>query len=88
MVPMLVAMVIIIYLFFIRPESKRKKEKEALLSSVKVKDRVATIGGLLGTVAEIEGDEIVLVVDNKKDVKVRYRRSAIDTVLSQPEEKK
>jgi preprotein translocase subunit YajC len=73
-------LMIIFWLFFIRPESKRRKEKEQLLGGVKAKDRVVTIGGLYGTVVDVEGDEIVLLVDPKKDVKLRFRRSAIDTV--------
>jgi len=73
-------LMIIFWLFFIRPESKRRKEKERLLGGVKAKDKVITIGGLHGTVVEIEGDEIVLLVDAKKDVKMRFRRNAIDSV--------
>ncbi len=78
---------IIFYLFFIRPQSKERKKKEELLSSVKVKDKVVTIGGLHGVVVEVEGDEVVLLVDPKKDVKMRFRRSAIGEVFNQEEKK-
>lgn len=84
---MIGAMIVIFWLFFIRPESKRRKEKENLLSSLKVKDKVVTIGGLTATVAEIDGDEVVLLVDPKKDVKLRFRRSAIDSVMRAEEAK-
>jgi preprotein translocase subunit YajC len=80
-------MIIIFWLFIIRPESKRRKEKENLLGKVKPKDKVTTIGGLQGTVVEIEGDDVVILADPKKDVKLRFRRSAIDSVTP-PEEKK
>jgi preprotein translocase subunit YajC len=88
---MLVPMILIFYFVFIRPENKRRKEKEALLGSVKPKDKVVTIGGLFGTVVEIDGDEIVLQVDPKRDVKLRFRRSAVDVVVraeEKTEEKK
>jgi len=39
-----------------------------------------------GTVAELDGDDVLLVIDPKKDVKVRFRRSAVDIV--ETEEKK
>ena len=55
---LLVPMLIIFYLFFIRPESKRRKQKESLMSGLKTKDNVVTIGGLYGTVAEVTGDEV------------------------------
>ena len=81
-------LIIIFYLFFIRPESKRRKEKENLLGKMKPKDKVTTIGGLHGTVVEVDGDDVIILADPKKDVKLRYRRSAIDSVTSPGEEKK
>jgi len=85
---MLVAMGLIFYFLLIRPESKRKKEKEALLSSLKPKDKVVTVGGLHGTVVEVDGDEVVLLVDPRKDVKLRFRRSSVDMVAAAEEREK
>ena len=85
---MLVAMGLIFYFLLIRPESKRKKEKEALLNSLKSKDKVVTIGGLHGTVVEVDGDEVVLLVDPKKDVKLRFRRSSVDLIEAAEEKEK
>lgn len=76
----LVPMGLFFYFFMIRPESKRRKEREQLLNSVKTKDKVVTIGGMHGTVVEVEKDEIVILVDPKKDVKLRFRRTAIDAI--------
>jgi len=73
-------MMLIFYFLFIRPENKRKKEKEVQMASMKPKDKVVTIGGLYGTIVEIDGDEVVLLVDAKKDVKLRFRRTAVDVV--------
>jgi preprotein translocase subunit YajC len=73
-------MMLIFYFLFIRPENKRKKEKELQMASMKPKDKVVTIGGLYGTIVEIDGDEVVLLVDAKKDVKLRFRRTAVDVV--------
>lgn len=89
MLMLLVPMGLFFYFFMIRPESKRRKEREQLLNSVKVKDKVVTIGGIHGTVVDIETNEIVLLVDPKKDVKIRFRRSAVDSVeLAEGGEKK
>ena len=82
-----VPMIIIFWLLFIRPESKKRKQKEALLGGLKVKDKVVTIGGLYGTVTGLDGDGVILLVDPDKNVKLRLRRSAIDSVI-QTEEKK
>jgi preprotein translocase subunit YajC len=88
LVGMLVAMGIVFWLLLIRPESKRRKEREQVLNAIKPKDRVVTIGGLYGTVVEIEKDEIVLLVDPKKDIKLRFRRGAIDSVEESADSKK
>ena len=84
---MFAPLMIIFYVLFIRPESKRRHEKDALLGALKPRDKVVTIGGLHGTVVEITGDEVVLLVDSKKDVKLRFRRSAIDSVAAAEEKK-
>ncbi|MBR4863832.1 MAG: preprotein translocase subunit YajC [Oscillospiraceae bacterium] len=56
----IVAMIGIFYFMLIRPENKRKKEAEELRSSVKVGDRVTTIGGITGTVVSVKDDKFVL----------------------------
>jgi preprotein translocase subunit YajC len=88
MLVMLVPMFIIFYLLIIRPENKRRKEKESLLGAIKPKDKVTTIGGQYGTVVEIDGDDVILLVDSKKDVKMRFRRSAIDSIETPPQDDK
>lgn len=84
---MIVPMMLIFYFLFIRPENKRRKEKETLMAQLKPKDKVVTIGGLFGTIVEIDGDEVVLLVDPKKEVKMRFRRTAIDLVEQAKAEK-
>ena len=83
----LMAMAILFYLFIIRPETRRKKEKDAVMNSLKVKDEVVTIFGLYGTVVSIDGDDVVLLVDPKKEIKMRVRRAAIDSVVTKEEKK-
>lgn len=56
----LVAMVAVFYFMMIRPENKRKKEAENMRSSVKVGDRITTIGGIVGTVVNVKDDKIVI----------------------------
>lgn len=57
---MLVVMVAVFYFMLIRPENKRKKEAEQLRTSVKVGDKVITIGGIVGTVVNVKEDTFVL----------------------------
>ena len=85
---MVVPMILIFYFLFIRPESKRRKQWESMLAAVKPKDKVVTKGGIVGTVVDIDGEEIVLLVDPKKDVKLRFRRAAIEMVEHAAEKEK
>lgn len=80
MAQLVVPMLLIFWLLVWRPEGKRRKEREALLTGMKPKDKVVTIGGLHGTIASLEKDEVVLLVDANKGVKMRFRRSSIDTI--------
>lgn len=60
---------------------KEKRRRTDMLSSLKRHDRVQTIGGLIGSVAEVRDDEIVLKVDEATNTKVRIVRSAVQSVL-------
>lgn len=84
----LVPMGLFFYFFMIRPESKRRKEREQLLNAVKAKDKVVTIGGIHGTVVAVEKDAIVVQVDPKKDVKLRVRRTSIDSIVAEGDDEK
>ena len=78
------AIFFIFYFMIIRPQQKRAKEREKMLSNIQKGDKVMTSGGLYGTVSSIEDKSIILqVADN---VKLKFDKSAITTVLSSKEE--
>jgi preprotein translocase subunit YajC len=77
---------LIFYFLVIRPGGREKKQREALLKGLKKHDRVVTNAGIHGVVAALEGDDVVVLkVDDKSNVRIRFARSAIWQVL-QPEE--
>jgi preprotein translocase subunit YajC len=80
----LTLIVMIFYLLIWLPERKRVREKKQLLDSIKKNDRVLTVGGLYGVVANVKpgDDEIVLRIDEDKDVKIRVTKSSISQVFS------
>lgn len=87
MLPLFIVLggVILIQVFAARKQDKKRK---SLLSAVKKYDKVVTIGGIIGTVVELRDDEVVLKVDEHSSTKIRFTRSAIQTVLRAPEESK
>lgn len=60
----LVLMVAIFYFLMIRPQNKKQKQRNSMLSQLKKGDKIVTIGGLHGTIAEISDDVVVLRVND------------------------
>ena len=82
--------VLIFYFFIIRPQRKRQKQHEGLISSIGRGDQIVTIGGFFGTVREVRDD--TFLIELAEGVRVRILKSAVQTkrVVSPaaPEEKK
>lgn len=86
-VMMVLPMIIIFYFLMIRPEKKRREVQLAVLSAIKKNDKVVLAAiGIYGTVADIDGEEVTLIIDPKKDVRIKVRKDAIGGVVN-PEEK-
>ena len=75
---MIVAMVAIMYFMLIRPENKRKKEAENMRSSLKVGDKVTTIGGIMGKVVHVDGDKFVMET-GADQVRIELAKWALST---------
>jgi preprotein translocase subunit YajC len=76
----ILGMLLIFYFLMIRPQQKRQKEVQKMLSAVKKGDRVLTASGLYGTVAGVKDDVLVLqIADN---VKVEMIKSAVTGVVA------
>lgn len=72
------AIIAIFYFMIIRPQQKRQKEREALLSQVKKGDKVITAGGMHGEVVGLDEKTVLLEVAEK--VKIKVERSSIAVV--------
>ena len=77
-------LIILMYLFMLRPQSKQRKEHQQMLDVLKKGDKVVTIGGIYGIVTNVK-DKIVTVkiADN---VKVEMLRSGIAQVVTSRDE--
>lgn len=76
----LVLMVGIFYFLMIRPQNKKQKARNAMLGQLKKGDKIVTIGGLHGTIAEITDDVVVLRVNDV--TKLTFDRNAISSAVS------
>ena len=68
---------LIFYFFIIRPQRKRDKQHNDMLSSISRGDQIVTVGGFLGTVREVRDDTFQIEIAD--GVKVRILKSAVQT---------
>lgn len=78
------AIFLIFYFMIIRPQQKRAKEKEKLLSNLEKGDKVVTNGGIHGVIAGLEDKTALLMVS--ENTKIKIDRTAITTVLAKKSE--
>ncbi|TCP54410.1 protein translocase subunit yajC [Tumebacillus sp. BK434] len=71
---------VVFWLFIIRPQQKRQRERTGMLNAIKSGDRVITIGGLHATVAAIDEKTVVL---NVGDTKMTFERSAVNHIVKE-----
>lgn len=68
--------VVVFYFFMIRPQMKKQKETKKYIESLKVNDKILTIGGIYGTVNKINEDgTIIMAVED--GTKMKISKSAI-----------
>lgn len=75
MLIMLLLMFLVMWLFMIRPQRKQQKQLEEMRKNLKKGDKIVTVGGIYGTVAETDERTVLVKVDG--DVKLRFDKSAI-----------
>ena len=75
----LVLVMLIMYFFMIRPQNKKQKETEAMISALKKGDKVVTIGGIHGVVSSTKDSTVILKVDD--GTKIEFNKTAIATVV-------
>ena len=88
---MLVLLRVLFYFMLIRPENKRKKAAEELRNSLKKGDKVTTIGGIVGTIVQVN-DATIIIETSEDRVRMELTKWAVSTTgiqaTDQPEAKK
>ncbi|MFQ5604562.1 MAG: preprotein translocase subunit YajC [bacterium] len=78
--PMVLIFAIMYFLIF-RPQAKKQKQHQALISSLKKGDKVITAGGIYGTIAGMKEKENTLILEVDSNVKIKITRSSVAKVL-------
>jgi preprotein translocase subunit YajC len=62
---------VLFYFLLIRPQQRRSKQHKAMVAALKVGDEVASSGGLLGKVTEVDNNFVTMEVSQGVNVKVQ-----------------
>lgn len=76
---MIAVLFVVFYVLIIRPQRKRQKELDKMLTALEAGDEVTTNAGILGKIKKIDGAYVVVkVADN---VELKFQKAAILAVL-------
>ncbi|MCF8302096.1 MAG: preprotein translocase subunit YajC [Bacteroidales bacterium] len=76
----LALIILVFYLFFIRPQMKKTKEQKKFRESVKKGDRIVTIGGLHGKILEVRENAFII---ESEGTRLKIEKSAVNAEASQ-----
>ena len=73
---------LLFYLLILRPQKRDRAKREKTLKTLKKNDRVVTIGGIIGLIANVEpdGKEVTVKVDD--NTRIKMLRSSIQNILT------
>ncbi|MDG2300607.1 MAG: preprotein translocase subunit YajC [Acidimicrobiales bacterium] len=63
-------LLVIMYFLILRPQQKRMKDQRAMLSVVDVGDDVRTDSGIYGTISDLDGDTVFLMISDGVEIKI------------------
>ncbi len=71
----LIAIIVVFYFFFIRPQMKKSKDQKKFREALKKGDKVITIGGIHGKIVEVQDTTFTIEVEGQ--MKLRIEKSAV-----------
>lgn len=80
------AVLVVFYFILIRPQKKQEQRRREMINALSKGDRVVTIGGIVGQVTDIDENIVTLKVDARKDVEMKFRKSAVAALFKEKKE--
>ena len=76
----IIGLLAMMYLFYVAPGKKKNAAVRKMHDSVAVGDEIATIGGIIGTVTERDGEELRVLVDDQTGTELRIIIYAVQSI--------
>ncbi len=77
----MIAIIAVMYFFFMRPQIKKQKEQEAFQNELKPGSEIVTTSGIIGKISKVNEDHVVLIIGDKTNMKLL--KSAISKELTE-----
>jgi preprotein translocase subunit YajC len=77
---------IVFYFLLIRPQKREREKQDATLKALKKNDRVVTIGGVVGTIVNIEPESKLVTLKVDDNTRMVFLRSAIQGPYAEAKE--
>jgi len=74
--------IVIFYFLLIRPQQKRLKAHQAMISELKKGDKVVTAGGIIGTIHDVAEETVRVEIADK--IRVKVKRDTITQLADEP----
>lgn len=78
-------MILVLWLFMWRPESKRRKQMAQFRSGLKKGDKIVTAGGIYGIIKEVSERSVLIEVDSNVTLRIDKNMIVADTTDQQPQ---
>jgi len=76
----LILIVLVFYLFFIRPQMKKQKDLTKFRENIKKGDRIITVGGIHGKIIEVHEKTFMIEVEGQNRLKIEKTAVAQNAV--------
>ena len=71
----IILIIVVFYFFMIRPQMKKAKEQTKFRENLKKGDKIVTIGGLHGKIAEVQ--DKTFIIETEGGIKLKFEKSAV-----------
>ena len=78
----MVLIFVVFYFLLIRPQEKKRRNQETLVSGVKKGEEVMTNSGLFGVISKINDSDNTVMLQIAKDVEIKVLKTSIADIVS------
>ncbi|RZI45776.1 preprotein translocase subunit YajC [Rickettsiales endosymbiont of Peranema trichophorum] len=73
--------IIIFYFLLLRPQQKKLREHQAMVSKLSKGDKIVTTGGIFGTVVKPDGENDAVILEIAEGVKIKVKKDMVSELV-------